>query len=64
MGELIALRSNKTLAPHEVKAIDRMYRRLIKDIHHFNDDGYVLSDGYDVAQTATLSQIDSEGRSR
>ena len=48
MGELLALQAIKTVIPYSDPSIEKMYRGLIKDIHHKHELGHVLSDGYDV----------------
>ena len=35
-----------------MKVADRLYIGLIKDLHHMSEIDYIVSDGYDVAQTA------------
>ena len=35
-----------------MKVADRLYIGLIKDLHHMDEIEYIVSDGYDVAQTA------------
>ena len=52
MGEMIALQSLRTVKKFDGKVADRLYIGLIKDLHHMNETGYIVSDGYDVAQTA------------
>ena len=36
----------------DLKIADKLYIGLIKDLHHMNEIDYIVSDGYDVAQTA------------
>ena len=52
MGEMIALQALRTVKKFDGKVADRLYIGLIKDLHHMNETGYIVSDGYDVAQTA------------
>ena len=52
MGEMIALQTLRTVKKFDGKVADRLYIGLIKDLHHMNETGYIVSDGYDVAQTA------------
>ena len=52
MGEMIALQALRTVKKFDGKVADRLYIGLIKDLHHMNEVGYIVSDGYDVAQTA------------
>ena len=52
MGEMIALQALRTVKKFDMKVADRLYIGLIKDLHHMGEIGYIVSDGYDVAQTA------------
>ena len=52
MGEMIALQTLRTLKKYGWKIADKYYIGLIKDLHHMGEVGYIVSDGYDVAQTA------------
>ncbi len=52
MGEMIALQTLRTLKKHDWKIADKYYIGLIKDLHHMGEVDYIVSDGYDVAQTA------------
>ena len=52
MGEMIALQALRTVKKFDMKVADRLYVGLIKDLHHMSDIEYIVSDGYDVAQTA------------
>ena len=52
MGEMIALQSLRTHKKFDMKVADRLYIGLIKDLHHMGEIDYIVSDGYDVAQTA------------
>ena len=53
MGEMIALQALRTVKKYDMKVADRLYIGLIKDLHHIDEIGYAVSDGYDVAQTAS-----------
>ena len=53
MGEMIALQALRTVKKYDMKVADRLYIGLIKDLHHMNEIDYTVSDGYDVAQTAS-----------
>ena len=53
MGEMIALQALRTVKKYDMKVADRLYIGLIKDLHHMSEIDYIVSDGYDVAQTAT-----------
>ena len=52
MGEMIALQALRTVKKYDMKIADKLYIGLIKDLHHMNEIDYIVSDGYDVAQTA------------
>ena len=52
MGEMIALQSLRTHKKFDMKVADRLYIGFIKDLHHMREVDYIVSDGYDVAQTA------------
>ena len=52
MGEMIALQALRTVKKFDMKAADKLYIGLIKDLHHMSEIDYIVSDGYDVAQTA------------
>ena len=52
MGEMIALQALRTIKKYDMKVSDRLYIGLIKDLHHMGEIDYIISDGYDVAQTA------------
>ena len=52
MGEMIALQALRTVKKFDMKVADRLYIGLIKDLHHMDEIDYIVSDGYDVAQTA------------
>ena len=52
MGEMIALQALRTVKKFDLKVADRYYIGLIKDLHHMGEVDYIVSDGYDVAQTA------------
>lgn len=52
MGEMIALQALRTVKKFDIRIADKLYIGLIKDLHHMNEVGYIVSDGYDVAQTA------------
>ena len=52
MGEMIALQALRTVKKYDLKIADKLYIGLIKDLHHMNEIDYIVSDGYDCAQTA------------
>ena len=45
-----------------MRVADKCYIGLIKDLHHMNEVGYIVSDGYDVAQTAICFLYQFVGR--
>ena len=62
MGEMIALQALRTLKQFDLKVADKYYIGLIKDLHHMGEIDYIVSDGYDVAQTATCFLYQFIGR--
>ena len=62
MGEMIALRSLRTLKQYDFHVADKLYIGLIKDLHHMGEIEYIVSDGYDVAQTAICFLYQYAGR--
>ena len=52
MGEMIALQALRTVKKYDMTVADSLYIGLIKDLHHMSKIDYIVSDGYDVAQTA------------
>lgn len=52
MGEMIALQALRTVKKFDMKIADKLYIGLIKDLHHMSEIDYIVSEGYDVAQTA------------
>ena len=52
MGEMIALQLFRTRKKHYCRIADKLYIGLIKDLHHMGETDYLVSDGYDYAQTA------------
>ena len=62
MGEMIALQSLRTVKKFDMKVADRLYIGLIKDLHHMGEIDYIVSDGYDVAQTAICFLYQFVGR--
>ena len=45
-----------------MKVADKLYIGLIKDLHHMSEIDYIVSDGYDVAQTAICFLYQFAGR--
>ena len=62
MGEMIALQALRTVKKYDVKVADKLYIGLIKDLHHMGEIDYIVSDGYDVAQTAICFLWQFQGR--
>ena len=62
MGEMIALQALRTVKKFDMKVADRLYIGLIKDLHHMSEIDYIVSDGYDVAQTAICFLYQYAGR--
>ena len=62
MGEMIALQALRTIKKYDIRMADKCYIGLIKDLHHMNEIGYIVSDGYDVAQTAICFLYQFAGR--
>ena len=62
MGEMIALQALRTVKKFDMKVADRLYIGLIKDLHHIGEIDYIISDGYDVAQTAICFLYQFAGR--
>ena len=62
MGEMIALQALRTIKKYDIRVADKCYIGLIKDLHHMNEVGYIVSDGYDVAQTAICFLYQFAGR--
>ena len=62
MGEMIALQALRTVKKYDMKIADKLYIGLIKDLHHMNEIDYIVSDGYDCAQTAMCFLYQFMGR--
>ena len=62
MGEMIALQALRTHKKFDMKVADKLYIGLIKDMHHMGEIDYIVSDGYDVAQTAICFLYQYVGR--
>ena len=62
MGEMIALQALRTVKKFDMEVADRLYIGLIKDLHHMSEIDYIVSDGYDVAQTAICFLYQYAGR--
>ena len=62
MGEMIVLQALRTHKKFDMKVADRLYISLIKDLHHMSEIDYIVSDGYDVVQTAICFLYQYVGR--
>ena len=62
MGEMIALQTLRTAKKYDWQVADRFYLGLIKDLHHMGEIDYIVSDGYDIAQTAICFLCQFMGR--
>ena len=62
MGKMIALQALRTVKKFDMKIADKLYIGLIKDLHHMGEMDYIVSDGYDVAQTAICFLYQFTGR--
>lgn len=62
MGEMIALQALRTVKKFDMKIADKLYIGLIKDLHHMGEIDYIVSDGYDCAQTAICFLYQFAGR--
>lgn len=62
IGELIALLTIRTVMCRSGKNLYRLYDGLIKDCNKSNDSLVEYSDGYDIAQTATLFLCEHIGK--
>ena len=62
MGEMIALQLFRTRKKHYCRMADKLYIGLIKDLHHMGETDYLVSDGYDYAQTAMCFLWQYEGK--
>ena len=62
MGEMIALQALRTAKKYDWQIADRYYLGLIKDLHHMGEMDYIVSDGYDIAQTAICFLCQFMGR--
>ena len=62
MGEMMALQALRTAKKFDWQIADRYYIGLIKDLHHMGEVDYIVSDGYDIAQTAICFLYQFVGR--
>ena len=52
MVEMIALQVLRNANSFDYEVVEKLYNGLVKDMHHMNERGYIISDGYDYAQIA------------
>ena len=62
MGEMIALQALRTIKKYDIRVADKCYIGLIKDLHHMGKVGYIVSDGYDIVQTAICFLYQFKGK--
>ena len=62
MGEMMALQALRTAKKFDWQIADRYYIGLIKDLHHMGEVDYIVSDGYDIAQTAICFLCQFKGK--
>ena len=62
MGEMMALQSLRTAKKFDWQVADKYYIGLIKDLHHMGEVDYIVSDGYDIAQTAICFLCQFKGK--
>ena len=62
MGQILTLHAIKTVIPYRGKCVQKLRLSFIKDLFHFQDPGYTLSEGYDCAQTAICFLWQFRGR--
>ena len=62
MGEMIDLQSLRTSKKFDWQVADKYYIGLIKDLHHMGEIDYIVSDGYDIAQTAICCLCQFKGK--
>ena len=62
MGEMMALQSLLTAKKFDWQIADRYYISLIKDLHHMGEVDYIVSDGYDIAQSAICFLCQFKGK--
>ena len=62
MGEMLALQALRTAKKYDWQVADCLYIGLIKDLHHMGEMDYIVSDGYDIAQTASCFLCAFKGR--
>ena len=62
MGEMIALQVLRNANSFDYEVVEKLYNGLVKDMHHMNEKGYIISDGYDYAQIAICFLLQFRGR--
>ena len=61
MGEMIALQVLRNANSFDYEVVEKLYNGLVKDMHHMNERGYIISDGYDYAQIAICFLLEFKG---
>ena len=61
MGEMIALQVLRNANSFDYEVVEKLYNGLVKDMHHINEKGYIISDGYDYAQIAICFLLEFKG---
>lgn len=62
MGEMVALQVLRNAIPFDFEVVEKLYNGLVKDLHHLNENRYIISDGYDYAQTAICFLLQFKGK--
>lgn len=62
MGEMIALQALRNVLSFDYAVVEKLYNGLIKDLHHMNEPGYIISEGYDFVQIAVCFLLSFKGR--
>ena len=62
MGEMMALQALRTAKKYDWQVADRYYIGIINDLHHMGEVDYIVSDGYDIAQTAICFLCQFKGK--
>ena len=62
MGEMVALQVLRNAIPFDFEVVEKLYNGLVKDLHHLNENRYIISDRYDYAQTAICFLLQFKGK--
>lgn len=52
MGEMITLQALRNVIPYDFEVVSKLYNGLVKDLNRISQIDYIITDGYDYAQTA------------